>query len=449
MRSRKLGRRTKTAMVFIKTKAQLPCSCFDHTHTEFLATEDPREAVDGAGYVIMSIRVGGWAPRPHDIGIPLKYGIDQSVGDTIGPGGIFQGLRNAPALLAIADQMREVCPEALIIQHSNPMAINYWLMSLARPDIAHVGLCHSVQGTSKQLAGYLDVPHEELDYWVAGINHMAWFLRLEHNGRDLYPLLRQRFEKPEYYVNEKVRGEVFRQFGYLMTESSGHLSEYLPYFRKNQKALDTYCDEPEFGGESGAAFKWGLNVSETYAGRDMLANEPDTLPGRSIEYGSYIIEALETGRPFKFNGNVINGGMIANLPADCCAEGPVFADRTGLHRTLVGDLPPQCAALNLTNINVQRMATIAAREGDTEALVQACALDPLTAAVLTLSEIREMATAMLEAEREWLPQYESKEVRATPTISIPANVQRVHVPVDPALAIMERLGKLGSDSSQN
>jgi alpha-galactosidase len=239
-----------------------------------------------------------------------------------------------------------------------------------------------------------------------------------------------------------VRGEAFRHFGYFMTESTGHLAEYLPYFRKNQEALDLYCDEPGFGGESGAYYYWCESVGDKYNEQDILAGESARLPPRSIEYGSYVIEALEMGRTFKLNGNVINGGMITNLPADCCAEGPVYVDRTGLHKTIVGDLPPQCAALNLTNINVQRLAVEAALTGDPEHIVHACALDPLSAAVLSLKEIREMASAMLEAQAEWLPQFAGKSIRPTPTISIPSNVQAAHVPVDPALAIIARFQEL-------
>jgi alpha-galactosidase len=287
------------------------------------------------------------------------------------------------------------------------------------------------------------LPKDEIDFLCAGINHMAWFLKLEHKGRDLYPLLRERFEQPEYYVNEKVRGEVFRHFGYMMTESTGHLSEYLPYFRKNQRALDLYCDEPAFGGESGAALKFNQYVAGKYSDEQILTGESVALPPRSIEYGSYVIEALETGRTFKLNGNVINGGMIANLPPDCCAEGPVYVDRTGLHKTIVGELPPQCAALNLSNINVQRLAVEAALSADPEAVVYACALDPLTAAVLTLKEIRDMASEMLAAEQQWLPQFAGKSVRPRPTIVIPPNHRRARVPVDPALAIVARFEELG------
>ena len=227
-----------------------------------------------------------------------------------------------------------------------------------------------------------------------------------------------------------------------MTESTGHLSEYLPWFRSSQKALDLYCDEPAFGGESGAYLNWCQAVLGKFEGKDMLADESTVIPPRSIEYGSYIIEAIECRKTFKFNGNVRNNGMIANLPKECCAEGPVFVDGTGLHKTIIGDLPDPCAALNMTNINVQRLTVKAAMTGDPKAIVHACALDPLTSAKLTLKEIRDMAGEMLEAQRQWLPQFNGRYIKPTPIISIPKDVKRAEVPVDPALAILARFGDL-------
>ncbi len=406
------------------------------------ATTDRREALRGADFVIATFQIGGLEAFGQDYQIPLRHGVDQCIGDTLGPGGIFRALRTIPVAVDMARDMRELCPKSLLLNYVNPMAMVCW--ALGGTGVESVGLCHGVQTTLDLISGYAGVPKNEIDYTCAGINHMAWFLRLEHRGRDLYPLLRERFEQPEFYVNEKVRGEVFRHFGYLMTESTGHLSEYLPYFRKSRRALGLYCDEPAFGGESGAYYKWGKSVADRYASVDMLAAEPTALPTRSIEYGSYVIEARVTGRTFKLNGNVVNGGMVTNLPADCCAEGPLFVDRTGLHKTIVGPLPSQCAALNLTNINVQRLAVEAALEGDPERVVQACALDPLTSACLTLQETREMASDMLEAERRWLPQFGGRRVRPTPTVIIPSNVRRAEVPVDPALAILARFGELGS-----
>jgi alpha-galactosidase len=271
---------------------------------------------------------------------------------------------------------------------------------------------------------------------------MAWFLKLEKNGKNLYPLLRENMEKPGYYVNEKVRGEVMRHFGYFMTESTGHLSEYLPYFRKNQKALDLYCDEPAFGGESGAYYNYGLALADRFAKTDPLSIESTKLGERSAEYCSHIIEANITGNPFRLNGNVRNDGYITNLPNGCCVEVPIFVDRLGLHPTVVGDLPPQLAALNMTNIVPQGLAAQAALTGDPELAMQAVALDPLTSAVLTLKEIRDMCIEIMEAEKKWLPQFEGKTLESKPTVDIPENVERVDVPVDPALAIANRFGKL-------
>jgi len=403
-------------------------------------TTDRREALREADYVISTFQVGGVQGFEVDYKIPYKYGVDQCIGDTLGPGGIFRALRSIPAVMDMCQDMEEVCPNAYMLNYVNPMAMICW--AIGQTKVPFVGLCHGVQTTLDLISGYVDVPKEQIDYLAAGINHMAWFLKIMHSGKDLYPLLRERFEIPEYYVNEKVRGEVFRHFGYFMTESTGHLSEYLPYFRKNQQALDLYCDEPAFGGETGAYLNWCKYVAGKYEGQQILKDETTNLPKRSIEYGSYIIEALETGKTFKLNGNVINEGMITNLPNDCCAEYPLFVDRTGIHKTFVGDLPSQCAALNLTNINVQRLAVEAGLSGDPERVVQACALDPLTGAKLTLKEIREMTAEMLEAESQWLPQFAGKMPRPTPVISIPKDVKHANVPIDPALAIFARFGEL-------
>ena len=403
-------------------------------------TTDRRKALMGADYVICTLQIGGVTAYEYDIEIPLKYGVDQCIGDTLGPGGIFRALRSIPVMLDLFKDMKELCPNALMLNYVNPMAMVCW--ALNDTGIKYVGLCHGVQTTLDLISGYAQVPKKEIDYVCAGINHMGWFLKLEHKKKDLYPILRERFELPEYYANEKVRGEVFRHFGYFMTESTGHLSEYLPYFRKNDMALGLYCDEPDFGGETGAYLKWCRTINGKYRNIDVLANESIKLPPRSVEYGSYIIEAIEKNRQFRFNGNVKNNGMISNLPADCCGEMAIMADGSGLHPTFVGELPPQCAALNLTNINVQRLAVLAAQSGEPETVVQACALDPLTMAKLTLREIREMTTEMLIAEGEWLPQFKGKLPKATPIIKIRENLVRAKVPVDPALAINARFGQL-------
>lgn len=401
------------------------------------ATLDRREALQDADYVVVMIQVGGIEAFRIDYEIPLKYGVDQCIGDTLGPGGVFRALRTIPPLLEIARDMEELCPKAVMLNYANPMAMCCWALG-EKTSVPFVGLCHGVQTTLDLIARYVGVPKEQIDYLAAGINHMAWFLKLEKDGQDLYPRLKENFEKPEYYINEKVRGEVMRHFGYFMTESTGHLSEYLPWFRKNQKALDLYCDQPEFGGASGAYYKWSAAVAKKYQDVDPLAFEKPVLEPRSAEYCSYIIEAMETDRTFRLNGNVRNNGLITNLPADCCVEVPIFVDRMGLHPTPVGNLPRQCAALCQSNVTVQGLAVESALTGDPELAFQAIALDPLTSAVCTLAEAREMTIGMLAAQREFLPQFEGKTLAPLPFISIPPGTRGVDVPLDPALAIGRR-----------
>ncbi|MBL0159425.1 MAG: alpha-galactosidase [Bryobacterales bacterium] len=406
------------------------------------ATLDRREAIRDADFVVVMVQVGGVDAFELDYKIPLQYGVDQCIADSLGPGGIFRGLRTIPLLVEIAKDMEALAkPGAILLQYANPMAANCLALGKAT-DVSFVGLCHGVQTTLDLISRYCEVPKDEITYTCGGINHMDWFLRLEHLGRDLYPQLRALFERPEFYKNEKVRGEVFRHFGYFMTESTGHLSEYVPWFRKSRRALDTYCDEPSFGGESGAYYSWCRTVADWYAGHDPLQYESTAIEKRSVEYCSYIMEAVVTGKPFRLMGNVRNDGYITNLPQGCCVEVPTFADDTGLHPTVIGALPTQCAALCMTNVNVQMLAAEAALESDPESVVHAVAMDPLTSAVLTLGEIREMCAAMMEAQREWLPGFAGKSITPRPLISIPPDCQAVDVPLDPALAIGKRFGTL-------
>ncbi len=406
------------------------------------ATTDRREALRDADFVVVMIQVGGVEAFRLDYEIPMRYGVDQCIGDSLGPGGVFRGLRTAPVLLEIAADMKAVAkPGAIMLQYANPMAGNCLALGRAT-DVPFVGLCHGVQTTLDLIARYTEVPKEEIVYTCGGINHMDWFLSLTHRGTDLYPRLREVFEKPEYYKNEKVRGEVFRHFGYFMTESTGHLSEYLPWFRKNKVALAQYCDEPAFGGETGAYYHYCSMLARKYAEHDPLEFDTARIAHRSVEYCSWIVEAVVTNRPFRFMGNVRNDGCIDNLPAGCCVEVPVFADATGLHPTRIGSLPPQCAAACMTNVNVQSLAADAALSGDPEHIVHAIALDPLTGAVLTLREIREMCTEMLEAQRQWLPGFAGRSIAPKPPITIPKGCVPVDVPLDPALAISKRFGTL-------
>jgi alpha-galactosidase len=414
---------------------------------EVWSTLDRQEAIRDADFVVVMIQVGGVGAFELDYKIPLKYGVDQCVGDTLGPGGIFRGLRTIPVLIDIARDMEEVAkPNAIMLQYSNPMALNCLAIGKTT-SIAFTGLCHGIQTTLQEIATWLNIPKEEITYTCGGTNHFDWFLTLERNGENLYPKLREVFEKPEYYKAEKVRAEMFRQFGYFATETTGHTSEYVPYFRKNSKAMDLYCNEPGFGGQSGAYYTWCKTVADKYADRNMLDYESTKIEGRSVEYCSYIMEAVVTGDPFKFMGNVRNDGFIKNLPEGCCVEVPTIADTAGIHPSTVGSLPPQCAALNRTQINVHILTAEASLKGDPEHIVHAVALDPLSAAVCTLKEIREMATEMLEAEREWLPQFKGKKILQKPTISIPTGTEAVHAPPDPAQAILKRFIKLAEQES--
>jgi len=409
--------------------------------TTVYATTDRRDALKDAKYVILLFQIGGMEAFQCDYEIPLKYGVDQCIADSLGPGGVFRLLRSVDLMKEIDKDISELCPGAYVLNYVNPMgAVCTYLGRYT--DMNFVGLCHGVQTTMDLIEGYTDTPKDEIDYVAAGINHMAWFLKLEHEGRDLYPLLRERMEKPEYYMNEKVRGEVMRHCGYFMTESTGHLSEYLPWFRKNAHALDKYCDMPDFGGASGAYYKYSKAIQEKYEASDVFALETGKLDPRSKEYCSYLIEAIETGRPFKLNGNVLNKGYITNLPDDCCVEVPMFVDRLGLHPTVVGALPSQLAAMNQSNVSVQSLAADAAFTSDPELAFWAIAMDPLTSAVLTLEQIRNMVSEMFEAQAQWLPAFKGKELKKVHGITVPEGTVPADVPVDPALAINSRFGKL-------
>ena len=412
--------------------------------THLWSTLDRREALEGADYVINMIQVGGVDAFRHDYEIPMKYGVDQCIADSLGPGGIFRLLRTAPVLIDMIASMEELCPNALFLNYTNPMGACCHLIGRVTDTIEYIGLCHGVQTTMDLVSGYLGLPKEQVDFTCAGINHMAWFLTLrdKKTGEDLYPKFRELCEKPEYYVNEKVRCEMMRQFGYFMTESTGHLSEYIPWFRSSERGLEAYCDEPGFGGESGAYYNFCRMIADKYEGLDYLETKSGELGRRSSEYCSYILEAGETDVPFRLQGNVRNDAYITNLPQGACVEVPCFIDSHGIHPVRVGALPPQCAAVNQGNISVQQLMVEAALTGDPEHIVHAIAMDPLTSAVCTLAEVREMTAEMLTAEKEWLPRFDGKGLKCTPAISIPADVNRAEVPLDPALAVANRFGEL-------
>jgi alpha-galactosidase len=407
-----------------------------------LSTDDRREALEGADYVITTFQIGGMEAYKHDYEIPLKYGVDQCIGQCVGPGGVMRGLRTIPVLAGLMRDMEDVCPQALLLNYVNPMCTCSIGMSMSS-DIPFVGLCHGIQTTLDLISGYVDVNKDEIDFLAAGINHMAWFLKLEKDGKDLYPTFRANIEKPEYYINDKVRVETARHFGYFMTESTGHLSEYLYWFRKNRDLLDTYCDQPAFGGESGACYRFCCDMVKKYAEVDILSLESGELEPRSIDYCSRILEAIETGTPFRFNGNIINReGYISNLPREACVEVPIYADKTGLHPMHVGKLPSQLAALNRSNVTLQLLAAEAAVTADPELAFSAVAMDPLTSAVLGLKQTRDMVRELFEAEAQWLPHFEGRVPRSVDIIEVPEDTTGVEVPLDPALAVANRFGKL-------
>jgi alpha-galactosidase len=380
------------------------------------ATLDRREAVKGARYVITTFQQGGLDAYALDIDIPCKYGVEQCVGDTLGPGGVFRGLRTIPVLLDLCNDMDELAPDALLLNYVNPMAINCWAVAEG-VGWKHVGLCHSVQGTSEMLARWIDVPYGEVSFLCAGINHQAWFLEFRRGVEDLYPRIWEALEREEVMGEEPVRGELMKNFGYFVTESSGHASEYVPYFRKTRKMVDEelsprfknpadfWFDFAHTGGYLRHCQNWVGQAEQEF--RELIEGVKDLPTQRTHEYGSYILEAVETNQPAHINGNVPNSGLITNLPYGCCVEVPCLVDGNGVQGVFVGDLPTQLAALNRTNINVQELAVEAALTGDKDAVHYAIMMDPLTSAVCTLPQIHAMVDEMFEAQARWLPQFQA------------------------------------------
>src|SRR3954447_16420223 len=319
------------------------------------ATVDRREALDGADYVVTCFQVGGYRPATvTDFEVPKRFGLRQTIADTLGVGGIMRGLRTIPVLLDVCRDMEAVCPDALLLNYVNPMAMLCWAVAEASP-VRTVGLCHSVQHTAGELAADLGLPAEELEYHVAGINHVAFFLRLEHNGEDLYPALQRVLEEGRMPDTNRVRYELMRHFGYFVTESSEHFAEYVPWFIKDGRPdlierFNIPLDEYPRRCEANIA-EWGALRAELEDGLGEMGVE------RSAEYGAHIVRACETGDPFTFNGNVPNrhdgGLLIDNLPADCCVEVPCVASKDGIEPQAVGALPRHLAALMQTNVNVQ------------------------------------------------------------------------------------------------
>ncbi|MEM6431939.1 MAG: alpha-glucosidase/alpha-galactosidase, partial [Deinococcota bacterium] len=396
------------------------------------ATTDRREAVTDADYVICTIRQGGLDAFQLDIDIPLQYGIDQCVGDTICAGGIMYGQRTIPVLLEICEDIRELSkPDTKLLNYANPMAMNTWACN-KYGGVQTIGLCHGVQHGHDQIAECIDlwakreglisdnetVTKDEVDIICAGINHQTWYISIKWRGRDMVPQMLELFQAhPVYREQEKVRIDVLKRFGYYSTESNGHLSEYLPWYRKRPEEIQQWIDLSHWiHGETGGYLRVcteGRNWFETDF-PNWLAEDAPVISAetRSHEHGSYIIEGLETGRPYRGHFNIVNQGHITNLPDGCVIEIPGYVDANGLNMPVVGDLPLACAATCSASVHVQQMAMEAAVHGDVTLLKQAMLHDPLVAAVCTPEEVWQLTDDMLVAQAQWLPNYSTEAVEA-------------------------------------
>lgn len=389
------------------------------------ATTDRRAAIADSDYVICMIRQGGLEAFQLDIDIPLRYGVDQCVGDTLCAGGLMYAQRTIPALLDFCKDIREVAkPGALFLNYSNPMAMNTWACN-KYGGVKTIGLCHGVQGAHWQITSCIEhwakregllppdykMHRREVDVIAAGINHQTWFIQVKWRGIDMVPRLLELFEAhPTFPQTEKVRIDVLRRFGYYSTESNGHLSEYLPWYRKRTEEINRWIDLSSWiNGETGGYLRVcteGRNWFETDFPNWMQQPAPPFTPDRrSEEHGSYIIEALETGRTYRGHFNVPNQGHITNLPNGCIIEIPGYVDRNGIHMPVVGDLPLACAATLSASVRVQEMGMEAAVRGDVMLLKQAMLHDPLVGAVCDPEEVWQMTDEMLIAQAAWLPQY--------------------------------------------
>ena len=386
-----------------------------------------REALEGAHYVLSFVRVGGLEAFATDVDIPLKYGVDQCVGDTLGPGGLMYTQRGIPALLDFCKDIREIAdPKCLFLNYSNPMAMLTWACN-KYGGVNTVGLCHGVQGGHWQIASCIEVwakkhghigedehvTKKEVAIICAGINHQTWYIQVKWRGIDMIPHLLEAFElHPDFPISEKVRIDMLRRFGYYSTESNGHLSEYVPWYRKRPSEIMEWIDLGSWiNGETGGYLRVcteGRRWFEHDFPNWMSAPANEFTPEkRGEEHGSYIIESLETGRVYRGHFNVVNNGVITNLPNDAIIEAPGYVDRNGISMPVVGDLPLGCAAVCNVSVSVQRLGVEAAVHGDPILLKQAMMMDPLTGAVCNPPEIWQMADEMLIAGAEWLPQYKA------------------------------------------
>lgn len=374
-------------------------------------TMDREEALRDADYVVVTILASPIDVWRHDIEIPKKYGVDTNVGDTRSVSGIFRFLRTMQPMIDIASDMERLCPRALMLNYTNPMAMLCGAMG-RETDIQLTGLCHSVQGTAEKLARWIGAPMDEITYTCAGINHMAWYLDYEWNGTDAYPLIyRAITENEEIYNEEQVRNEMYLAFDHYVTESSGHNSEYNWWFRKRPDLIEKYCTHGTGWNPGEYAYILKSYTDRMHNWRDSIQSwfDQDSVDlERGHEYAAYIINAMEGGDAFKFNGNVANTGLVTNLPQGACVEVPVWVDRKGLQPVFVGDLPPQCAILTNLSSQIEEMTIAGALSGDRRLIFQAIANDPLSAAVLSLAEIQSMVDELFDVNQDYLPPQFSK-----------------------------------------
>ncbi|MHB0876835.1 MAG: family 4 glycosyl hydrolase, partial [Anaerolineae bacterium] len=373
------------------------------------ATLNREEALKGADADLCTILAAPTSVWRHDIEIPKRYGVDINVGDTRGPAGIFRALRTIPVMLSIVKDMERLCPHAILLNYTNPMAMLCRAMQ-RESFIRLTGLCHSVQGTAEMLAAWIGAPMDEITYTCGGINHQAFYTDFRWNDEDAYPLIHKAVtERPEIYNAEIVRNEIFLFTGYYVTESSGHNSEYNWWFRKRQDIIESFQNGTGWNpGEYAYVLKEYLRREDNWK-EDVKKwfDSGDVSLARGHEYAAYIINAYKGGESYRFNGNVANTNLVTNLPPNCCVEVPVYADRNGFNPVPVGALPPQCAALVNVSVASEEMAVEAALTGDPVLTYQSIAYDPLTASVLSLREIKDMVREMLQINKAYLPTFKS------------------------------------------
>ncbi|MCM2999768.1 alpha-galactosidase [Paenibacillus cellulositrophicus] len=368
-----------------------------------IASTDRREVIGGSQFVINQIEVGGLQTVRYEYEIPLKYGVNQCIGDTLGPGGLFKTLRTLPSWMDIIRDVEDLCPDSTILNYTNPMSAVTLLTSRVT-SIPVVGLCHSIQNTSRQLAKYAGVPYEEMQWRAGGINHMSWFVELTHKGEDLYPVLREKIQNPDLLKKDPVRFDAMKYLGAFVSESSGHFSEYIPYYRKRQSLIDKHCSTGYNGATGYYADNWPIwrNENDEKIVKQLEGSLPIEL-APSNEYAAIIIEAMLKNEPKVIYGNVPNEGLIHNLPADGVVEVACMVDRNGVNPCRFGSLPEHLAALCRSNMAFFDLAVGAVLNNDKEMARHALMVDPLSAAVCSLDEISDMFEELYEAERDFIP----------------------------------------------